>query len=163
MTEVTPRDLNQAVGFCAVLADGVGERGLKRGQINLPQAVCLFNTDRTRKDPRRHQVVDPAEAELAEENALLSPVSAPQSRGSLQHVPENPSIFAPLSRRFPLLRGSEGLPISCLSCAPTAHNIGPTAANASNLQLAGGKEDRLESAPNSKNAQDQAEHLWFGC
>jgi len=30
-----------------------------------------------------------------------------------------------ISRRFSLLKGGEGLPISCLSCAPTVGNVGP--------------------------------------
>lgn len=38
------------------------------------------------------------------------------------------------------------LPISCLSCAPTASNVGHPRANPSNSQVPGEKEDRLKSA-----------------
>src|SRR5689334_5420182 len=62
-----------------------------------------------------------------------------------------------------LPRRAESLPISCLSCAPTAGIVGPTGATTGSSQIIGGKNDRLQSAIGSKGRQDAANHLCFGC
>src|SRR5438105_3803482 len=67
------------------------------------------------------------------------------------------------SRRISMLKGVGGLPISCLSCAPTAGIVGPSTASTSNWQIAGRKEDRFKSATESKGRQNAANHLCFGC
>ena len=73
-----------------------------------------------------------------------------------------PSIFDRL-RRFSMLKGAGGLPISCLSGAPTPGYVGPTKARASNSQVNGGKEDKLKSATDRKKRQDTANDICFGC
>ena len=67
------------------------------------------------------------------------------------------------SRRFSLFKGAEGLPISCLSCAPTGGNVGQAKANTSNPQPSGRKEDRLKLATESNGRQDAANDICFGC
>ena len=76
----------------------------------------------------------------------------------------NSEYLCPLiSRRLSFLKGTGGLPISCLSCAPTASNVGRSKASMSNSQIAGRREDRFKSATESKGRQDAANHLYFGC
>ena len=64
---------------------------------------------------------------------------------------------------FDSVQACQTLPISCVSYAPTAGNVGPTKASPSNSQIAGRKEDRLKSATRNKQKQNTANHLCFGC
>ena len=61
------------------------------------------------------------------------------------------------------LKDAKSLPIFCLFPAPTAGNVEHSKANASNPQIAGRKKDRLKLATGSKERQDAANHLCFGC
>jgi hypothetical protein len=83
---------------------------------------------------------------------------------SANYEPENSEcLCALISSRLSSLKGAESLPISCLSCAPTAGNVRQIKARTSNSQINGRKEDRLKSATNSKGRQGAANHLCFGC
>jgi hypothetical protein len=78
--------------------------------------------------------------------------------------PPNSEYLCPMtSRRLSSLKAAEGLPISCLSCAPTGGNVGQAKANTSNPQLSGRKEDRLKLATEGKGRQDAANDICFGC
>jgi hypothetical protein len=62
-----------------------------------------------------------------------------------------------------LLKDARSLPISCLFAAPTTGSLRSSGATTGNSQLSGEKEDKLESATGSKETQDAADYLWFGC
>ena len=64
--------------------------------------------------------------------------------------------------RLPL-KDAKALPISCLFPAPTSGNMGSGGAITGNWQIAGRKEDKLESAIRSNGRQGAAIHLRFGC
>ena len=48
-----------------------------------------------------------------------------------QELGNSEYLYPLIPRRFSLFKGAKGLPISCLSCAPTASNVEQTKANVS--------------------------------